>query len=76
MSCQLGRRDQGLSNEHLYVCLEEGDPLPMVGDAKVWRGAESAAESFMEPLPRGCIASPKAAERPHARMAGASVPLV
>jgi len=48
----------------------------MVDDVREWRGAESAAGSFMEPLTRDCIASRKAAERPHVHMAGASVPLV
>jgi len=48
----------------------------MADDVREWPGAESAAEFFMEPLSRDYIGSRKAAERPRAHMAEASVPLV
>ncbi len=48
----------------------------MADDVREWRGAEFAAESFMEPLSRDYIRSRKAAEHPHAHMAEASVALV
>ena len=48
----------------------------MVDDVREWPGAESVAGSFMEPLSRDYIGSRKAAERPHAHMVEASVPLV
>ena len=48
----------------------------MADDVRERPGAESVAESFMEPHSQDYIGSRKAAERPHAHMVEASVPLV
>ena len=65
MSCLFDRRDQDPLNEPLSDFLAAEGLSPTADDVKGWRGAESAARFFMEPLSRESIVFREAAGRPH-----------